>query len=281
MDGAQQRRDQGGRRRRGAAVADGDEDRVRSAAQPPQARERQPLVELAWSAEAVNHAMDIAVYPTARAQLVAHIPASGSRAQVWLCGVSDAPGRARVDPGTAVAAVCLAPWALAGLGVSARELARRVVPVESLDIDTSVGLADLPRRLSGRGGASAVAELLAVLPRVVIVPPVVPWLAGRLDGDGDGLARAAEQSGHSVRYLERAFRRYVGLPPGRYRGVRRVVRAIGHIEDGRSLAEAAQLAGYCDQSHLSRAFRRVVGTTPGRYRPTDVANVQSHGGAFG
>jgi len=39
-----------------------------------------------------------------------------------------------------------------------------------------------------------------------------------------------------------------------------------HLRQGHALAEAAQLAGFADQSHLTRAFLRQFGITPGRYR---------------
>ena len=40
--------------------------------------------------------------------------------------------------------------------------------------------------------------------------------------------------------------------------------ALGQLD--KSLADAAHLSGFADQSHMTRAFMRQFGITPGRYR---------------
>ena len=46
------------------------------------------------------------------------------------------------------------------------------------------------------------------------------------------------------------------------------------IQAGRPLAQAAQMAGFADQSHLVRHFRRTFAVTPGAYRALGRKNVQ-------
>ncbi|WP_246646389.1 helix-turn-helix transcriptional regulator [Nonomuraea ceibae] len=81
-----------------------------------------------------------------------------------------------------------------------------------------------------------------------------------------GLRELAEAVGTTPFALVRAFRRAYGLPPHAYLTQLRVRRARELLARGTPPAEAAQAAGFCDQSHLSRHFRRIVGTTPGAYQ---------------
>jgi len=65
-------------------------------------------------------------------------------------------------------------------------------------------------------------------------------------------------------YLMRVFSRTYGLSPYAWHLRHRVQRAKAAMLDGLPIAEAAQVAGFCDQSHLTRQFRRHYGATPGR-----------------
>lgn len=66
--------------------------------------------------------------------------------------------------------------------------------------------------------------------------------------------------------LARSFRRRFGTSPYRYLTMRRLDRARGAILHGASLADAAALGGFADQSHMTRQFRRAYGVSPGRWR---------------
>lgn len=72
--------------------------------------------------------------------------------------------------------------------------------------------------------------------------------------------------GLSRAYLIRAFRKRFGLTPHGYLLDQRVQLARAHLRHGRSIADAAQHAGFADQAHLQRAFKRHLATTPGHYR---------------
>lgn len=66
-------------------------------------------------------------------------------------------------------------------------------------------------------------------------------------------------------HLVRAFSQAYGIAPHRYLVSRRVDLARRLLGAGTAPADAAQAAGFYDQSHLTRHFRRVLGVTPKTY----------------
>ncbi|MGD9210675.1 MAG: AraC family transcriptional regulator, partial [Desulfobacteraceae bacterium] len=72
--------------------------------------------------------------------------------------------------------------------------------------------------------------------------------------------------GFSRYHFLRVFKATTGLPPHAYLIQQRLKLARKAIEDGVSLADAALIAGFSDQSHLTRQFKSVYGLTPGRYQ---------------
>jgi AraC-like DNA-binding protein len=67
-------------------------------------------------------------------------------------------------------------------------------------------------------------------------------------------------------HLIRVFHKAVGVPPHVYATLVRVRDAEQLLRAGIGIAEAADRAGFYDQSHLNRWFRRTLGVTPGQYR---------------
>ena len=65
--------------------------------------------------------------------------------------------------------------------------------------------------------------------------------------------------------LIRGFARETGITPHAYLVQARVRLARRLLSAGHSPADAAQMAGFADQSHLTRAFQKQFGTTPGSY----------------
>ena len=82
------------------------------------------------------------------------------------------------------------------------------------------------------------------------------------------LAELAALSGVSRFQLLRGFARETGTTPHAYLLQRRVRLARQLLIAGHAPAEAAQDAGFADQSHMTRAFRRQFGVTPARYQAT-------------
>lgn len=77
-------------------------------------------------------------------------------------------------------------------------------------------------------------------------------------------ARVAER--HPA-HLAREFKRTYGVTVGHYAKELRVARAEMLLaKDVDSLAEIADICGFCDQAHMTRVFRRARGITPARYR---------------
>jgi AraC-like DNA-binding protein len=106
-------------------------------------------------------------------------------------------------------------------------------------------------------------------PRAPVASPSVSKAIQRLDVAPEvptSLAELAALSGTSRFQLLRGFAREVGTTPHAYLIQRRVRLVRRYLAAGRSLTDAALLAGFADQSHMTRAFVRQFGITPGRYR---------------
>ncbi|WP_240476580.1 AraC family transcriptional regulator [Geminicoccus roseus] len=90
----------------------------------------------------------------------------------------------------------------------------------------------------------------------------------RIDDDPSAplsLAELAQIGGVSPFQLIRGFARATGLTPHAYLVQRRLHKARRLIAGGVVLADAAQAAGFADQSHMTRLFVRAYGMSPGRF----------------
>jgi AraC-like DNA-binding protein len=65
--------------------------------------------------------------------------------------------------------------------------------------------------------------------------------------------------------LARRFRAAFGTSPRRFRTMRQLDRVRELMRCGISLADAAQEAGFADQSHMTRMFKRAYGLSPSRW----------------
>jgi AraC-like DNA-binding protein len=81
-----------------------------------------------------------------------------------------------------------------------------------------------------------------------------------------GLDELAAVAGIGKFRLIRLFRAHTGLPPHALQVAHRIRRARRLLEAGETIAGAAVMAGFVDQSHLHRHFQRSLGLTPGEYQ---------------
>ncbi|MDH1010595.1 AraC family transcriptional regulator [Pseudomonas nicosulfuronedens] len=131
-------------------------------------------------------------------------------------------------------------------GAGADEVAEGVLDLfgELLDEHTDTSVAALPSR-----GVARMLERIHDDPR-----------------NAPALAELANIAGLTPYAALRRFRRELGTTPRAYLLQYRVRQAHKAIGEGRTLADAAQLAGFADQSHMTRAFARQLGLTPGQWR---------------
>ena len=76
---------------------------------------------------------------------------------------------------------------------------------------------------------------------------------------------AAELGLHPV-HISRTFRRRLGCGMVEYFALARLRQAARAMHAGNSLADAAAVAGFADQSHMTRQFKRAYGVSPGQWR---------------
>ncbi len=66
-------------------------------------------------------------------------------------------------------------------------------------------------------------------------------------------------------YLNRVFRRAIGLPPHQYQTQARINRAKVLLRQGLFIKQIAEQLGFADVSHFTRHFKQLVQVTPGQY----------------
>ena len=129
-----------------------------------------------------------------------------------------------------------------------------------------------PDRLDEALGTELVATVTRAAYRDARPPRWLARVAERLadDGPAPSVRELAREAGVHPVHVARAFRRFHGVPPGTWRRRLRVRRACALLcSRGVSIAEAAAVAGFSDQSHLTRALKSVLGETPGAFRRTE------------
>lgn len=79
------------------------------------------------------------------------------------------------------------------------------------------------------------------------------------------LGELSAKAGLSVWRFATVFRQQAGVSPRRYICGLRVQKVQVLLAGGESLASAALVAGFYDQSHLCRHFKNTCGMTPGEF----------------
>lgn len=80
------------------------------------------------------------------------------------------------------------------------------------------------------------------------------------------LAMIAREASLSVSQLVRGLRQQKNCSPHAYLTSVRLQHARRLLQQGASIAEAAQHTGFADQAHLQRQFKRCFASTPGHYQ---------------
>lgn len=87
-----------------------------------------------------------------------------------------------------------------------------------------------------------------------------------------GIHAIGVQLGCSTRYLEKQFRRHLGITPKDYAGIIRVrslVDALSHLPDPARMTQLALEYGFYDQAHFIKTFGTIVQMAPGKFQLSD------------
>ena len=162
---------------------------------------------------------------------------------------------------------------VAGGGAGALPARAGAMPVspllrELVERATVIGMLDRRDPLEAALATLLVAELTEVGPPPLAVPEPAGAPARRaaeLLTTGMTVAQAAAAIGVGRRTLERVFRAETGLPAGRWRQYRLLLRGLEEVADGATVQDASVIAGYRTPSAYVAAFRAAFGTTPTRF----------------
>ncbi len=73
----------------------------------------------------------------------------------------------------------------------------------------------------------------------------------------------------SLRSVQRRFLRATGLTHGTVHQIERAHHAVALLEQGVSILDTVDIAGYADQPHLTRSLKRFIGQTPAQIITTN------------
>ena len=179
---------------------------------------------------------------------------------VYLRGDGSADG-AGGDPGGGAGGGGGLPTTAGAMPVSAllRELIERA---------TEIGVLDRRDPIEAALAVLLVAELTEVGPPPLAVPEPASPSARRAAGllaSGMAVAPVAAAVGVGWRTLERAFLAETGLPVGRWRQYRLLLRGLEEVAGGATVQAGSVVAGYRTPSAYVAAFRAAFGTTPAHF----------------
>jgi AraC-like DNA-binding protein len=169
----------------------------------------------------------------------------------FVAGIVTAPARFAMSGDAAFVGLRLWPWAWNALAAQgSATLVDRWRPLDQ-------AAPDLPLFSTPDGAMAAMGPMLAGAP---------PDLAEAIL-KAAGMADLSRRSGRPARWLQRWFKREVGVAPHRYLRLLRFQEALTEMQrDPSPLADQAAAHGYADQAHMTREFRRLSGKPAGRAR---------------
>lgn len=187
----------------------------------------------------------------------------------WLCGPHDRPSLNEPHGETHCYGVVAGPAGCRVLfGADPRALRGRVAPLEAWV--RGPGLHEI---LGGLGPEEGLPRLLEALAATRALEPGereqrVARAVTTLEAAPDRpIADVAAEAGVSHAYLDREFRRVVGIGPRRLAAILRVRALLAGLDVFAEISwsELAASWGWYDQSHLIRDFRRYTGVSPRAY----------------
>lgn len=167
----------------------------------------------------------------------------------------------------------------AGAEMAAREFPLPVISNSDLARRIAAALHDLPDS-NAEEATEVVVDLFATLlgppenkhPTSVLSRSVQRMLERIHDdlAEAPSLVELASIAALTPYTAIRRFRRELGTTPHAYLVQYRVRLAYKAICEGSTLANAALVTGFADQSHMTRAFARQFGVTPGQWRSSQI-----------
>ncbi len=142
-----------------------------------------------------------------------------------------------------------------------RELLLHIVQVCPLDLDRGVDAALV----------TVLLDRLRVVPAVGLQlpaprdPRAADTAAALFDDPAQTLGEVTARVGASRRTLERAFRNETSMSLGAWHRRARLLRALEHLADGRSVTATAAAVGYSTPSAFVASFKQELGQTPKQY----------------
>ena len=184
-------------------------------------------------------------------------------------GGADGPGgAARADGSNGVGRAGDDGVACGGLPSMAGAMPASPLLRELVERATAIGVLDRRDPVEAALALLLVAELADVGPPPLAVPEPTSRSARRaaeLLATGMAVAPVAAEIGVGRRTLERTFLAETGLPVGRWRQYRLLLRGLEDVAGGATVQAASVVAGYRTPSAYVAAFRSAFGTTPARF----------------
>jgi AraC-like DNA-binding protein len=184
---------------------------------------------------------------------------------VFVCGPSRTFSRRRLRGRTRLCVVSLRPGAGALLGISAGDLPRDWVALDSLKIRGAAS-----SRRHGLGDLFALVEARAATTKfeTCVEDAIVAMERSRR---AIAIGALVRDQGVSERTLNRLFERHAGMSPKAYWRILRFNRALSRLRSHQSegLAELAFSLGFADQSHMARDLKELGGLTALQIRRLD------------
>jgi AraC-like DNA-binding protein len=97
-------------------------------------------------------------------------------------------------------------------------------------------------------------------------PPMLAFAQKARDQHGAAVSEIAASLGISTKTLARKFKRETGMSPDLWRRHAKLLDAIAHLREGRSITEVAHSTGYNSSASFAAAFKLCYGMTPSQSR---------------